>query len=66
MNMLLTQEHTRLKTDLAKLEERLAHTQRGYGLRSRSVHSFLSQLRRHKRELLKDVDQQIAERDAVA
>ncbi|MCB1739568.1 MAG: hypothetical protein KDK91_04310 [Gammaproteobacteria bacterium] len=67
MNMLLVSEHNRLTADLEKLDERLANTKRGYGLRSRSVHSFLSQLRKHKREMLKTVDQQMAgpEEDAA-
>ena len=60
MNMILVSEHNRLTAELEKLDERLSNIKRGYGLRSRSVHSFLSQLRRHKREMLKTLDQQMS------
>lgn len=53
-------EHTRLQADIEALDARLATTKRGPGLRTRSVNSFLSQLRRHKREMLKDLDVKLA------
>lgn len=53
-------EHTRLQADIEALDQRLATTSRGPGLRTRSVNSFLSQLRRHKREMLKDLDVKLA------
>ncbi len=60
MNRYMQLEHNRLEADIADLDARLAHTKRGPGLRSRSVRSFLAQLRRHKREMLKDLDQRLA------
>ena len=53
-------EQTRLKADIDALDQRLATAKRGPGLRTRSVNSFLSQLRRHKREMLKDIDIELA------
>ncbi len=53
-------EQTRLKADIDALDQRLASISRGPGLRTRSVNSFLSQLRRHKREMLKDIDIELA------
>ena len=54
-------EHTRLQADIEALDERIATTQRGPGLRTRSVNSFLSALRRHKRDMLKDLDLKLGE-----
>lgn len=54
-------EHSRLQADIEALDQRLATTKRGPGLRTRSVNSFLSQLRRHKREMLKDLDVKLAD-----
>ncbi len=56
MNRYMILEHGRLQADIAELDQRLASTGRGPGLKARSVLSFLSQLRRHKREMLKDLD----------
>ncbi len=61
MNRYLILEHDRLAADIAALETRLAGSKPGPGLRTRSVRSFLSALRRHKREMLKDLDQRIEE-----
>jgi hypothetical protein len=58
-------EHTRLQADIEALDQRLATTKRGPGLRTRSVNSFLSQLRRHKREMLKDLDVKLAANGAT-
>lgn len=65
MTRYMQMEHTRLQADIADLDVRLAHTSPGPGLKSRSVSSFLSQLRRYKREMLKDLDYRLAGRDAV-
>ena len=56
MNRYLLLEHGRLKADIADLDQRLASTRPAPGLKARSVVSFLSQLRRHKREMLKELD----------
>ena len=56
MDRYMITEHGRLKADIADLETRLASAHSGPGLKTRSVHSFLSQLRRHKREMLKELD----------
>lgn len=56
MNRYMIVEHGRLQADIAELDSRLASTHRGPGLKARSVASFLSQLRRHKHEMLKDLD----------
>ena len=56
MNRYMILEHGRLQADIADLDQRLSVTRSGPGLKTRSVRSFLSQLRRHKRELLKDLD----------
>ena len=61
MNRYMIVEHGRLQADIADLDLRLARTRPGPGLRARSVRSFLSQLRRHKREMLKDLDQRLAQ-----
>lgn len=53
-------EHDRLASDIEALDARLAHVTRGPGLKARSVCSFLGQLRRHKREMLKDLDRRLA------
>jgi len=58
-------EHDRLAADIADLEARLERAQRGPGLRTRSVRSFLSELSRHKRGMLKDLNQRIAQTGAV-
>ena len=60
MNRYMQLEHTRLQADIEALDERIASAKRGPGLRTRSVNSFLSQLRRHKREMLKDLDIKLA------
>jgi hypothetical protein len=54
-------EYDRLQADIAELEARITHSKRGPGLRARSVRSFLSQLSRHKREMLRDLDLRLAE-----
>ena len=54
-------EQGRLQADIAELDVRLASTGSGPGLKSRSVHSFLAQLRRHKREMLKDIDHRLTD-----
>lgn len=56
MDRYMILEHGRLQADIAELGVRLASTGSGPGLKSRSVRSFLAQLRRHKREMLKDLD----------
>ena len=56
MNRYVIAEQQRLEADLADLESRLARSKKGPGLRTRSVRSFLSALRRHKREMLRDLD----------
>jgi len=53
-------EHDRLASDIKALDARLAHVARGPGLKTRSVCSFLAQLRRHKGEMLKDLDRRLA------
>jgi len=53
-------EQTRLATDIQALDARLAGVTRGPGLKARSVRSFLAQLRRHKRDMLKDLDQRLS------
>ena len=57
--------YVRLEADIADLETRIASSKRGPGLRARSVRSFLSQLRRHKREMLRDLDLRLAESSAA-
>ena len=61
MNRYMILEHGRLQADIADLDRRLSVTRRGPGLKTRSVRSFLSQLRRHKRELLKDLDHRLTD-----
>ena len=61
MNRYMMLEHGRLQADIAELDVRLASTHRGPGLKARSVCSFLSQLRRHKREMLKDLDHRLSD-----
>ena len=56
MDRYMILEHGRLQADIADLDQRLAAIGRGPGLKARSVLSFLSQLRRHKRDMLKDLD----------
>ena len=56
MNRYMILEHGRLQADIADLDLRLANIRPAPGLKARSVLSFLSQLRRHKREMLKDLD----------
>jgi|GEM_PF-4404707 len=63
MNRYIQLEHSRLCTDVAELQQRLVVSSPGIGLRSRSVHSFLSQLYRYKKDLLKDLDMRMAEAD---
>lgn len=63
MNRYLQLEHIRLSTDVADLQQRLVVSRPGIGLRSRSVHSFLSQLYRYKKDLLKDLDLRMAEEE---
>lgn len=53
-------EHDRLQADIADLDARLATSKAGPGLKTRSVRSFLSELRRHKHGMLKDLDHRIA------
>lgn len=53
-------EQDRLASDIKALDARLAHVSRGPGLKKRSVCSFLDQLRRHKRDMLKDLDRRLA------
>jgi hypothetical protein len=60
MNRYMILEHGRLEADIASLDQRLAGTRRATGLKARSVQSFLSQLRRHKREMLKELDRRLA------
>ena len=60
MNRYMLLEHGRLQADIAQLDQRLAGRGRATGLRARSVLSFLSQLRRHKREMLKELDRRLA------
>ena len=66
MTRYMMMEHDRLAADIVALDERLAKTKPAPGLRARSVHSFLSQLRRHKREMLKDLDSRIAEEGSAS
>ena len=61
MDRYMILEHGRLQADIAELDVRLASTGRGPGLKSRSVRSFLAQLRRHKREMLKDLDHRLTD-----
>jgi len=61
MNGYMILEHGRLQADIAALDLRLAGTRRAPGLKARSVRSFLSQLRRYKREMLKDLDYRLAD-----
>ena len=56
MNRYMILEHGRLQADIADLDLRLASIHPEPGLKARSVLSFLSQLRRHKSEMLKDLD----------
>ena len=58
-------EHDRLEADIADLDARLAGSTTGPGLKARSVRSFLSELRRHKHGMLKDLDHRLAETSAV-
>ncbi|MFT5172291.1 MAG: hypothetical protein ACI8W7_000455 [Gammaproteobacteria bacterium] len=60
MNRYMILEHGRLQADIASLDQRLAGTRRVTGLKARSVVSFLSQLRRHKSEMLKELDRRLA------
>jgi hypothetical protein len=60
MNRYMILEHGRLEADIATLDQRLAGTRRAPGLKVRSVLSFLSQLRRHKGEMLKELDRALA------
>jgi hypothetical protein len=53
-------EHDRLQADIADLDARLERTQGGPGLKTRSVRSFLCELARHKRGMLKDLDHRLA------
>ena len=53
-------EHDRLQADIADLDARLARIQPGPGLKARSVCSFLCELARHKRGMLKDLDHRLA------
>lgn len=53
-------EQNRLASDIQALDARLECVTRGPGLKARSVRSFLAQLRRHKRDMLKDLDQRLA------
>ncbi len=66
MNSYMLLEHTRLSTDVAELQQRLVVSHPGTGLKARSVHSFLSQLYRYKKELLKTVDLQLAEMESAS
>lgn len=61
MNRYMITEQGRLQSDIADLDQRLKGTGDGPGLKSRSVRSFLSQLRRHKSEMLKDIDYALAD-----
>ncbi len=61
MDRYLLLEHNRLSTDVARLQQQLVVSRPGIGLKTRSVHSFLSQLYRYKQDLLKDLDQRLAE-----
>ena len=61
MNRYIITEQGRLQSDIAELDQRLAGTRQGPGLKKRSVRSFLSQLRRHKSEMLKDIDLRLAD-----
>jgi len=54
-------EHDRLEADIADLDARLARTQRGPGLKARSVRSFLAELRRHKNGMLRDLDLRLSD-----
>lgn len=65
MNRYVAMEQQRLEADLAELDTRLASSKRGPGLRTRSVRSFLSALRRHKSEMLKDLDLQASDQRVV-
>lgn len=53
-------EHDRLNSDIQALDVRLAGATCAPGLRARSVRSFLAQLRRHKRDMLKDLDRRLS------
>ena len=55
MHRYMLLEHDRLASDIAALDAQLASAKCGPGLKTRSVHSFLAQLRRHKREMLRDL-----------
>ena len=61
MNQYMILEQGRLQAEISELDVRLAGTRPAPGLKARSVLSFLSQLRRHKREMLKDLDQRLAD-----
>ena len=64
MNNYLHLEVRRLEAEITDLDTRLAGSKCGPGLRTRSVHTFLSALRRHKREMLKDLDHRIRQQGA--
>lgn len=65
MTRYLILEHDRLQADIADLDDRLARSTAGPGLKARSVRSFLSELRRHKHGMLKDLDHRLAASGAV-
>ena len=58
-------EQNRLEAEVAELDARLATSKAGPGLKTRSVRSFLAELRRHKRGMLKDIDYRLAETSSV-
>ena len=65
MNRYMILEHDRLQADIADLDARLTGCTTGPGLKARSVRSFLSELRRHKHGMLKDLDHRLAETASV-
>ncbi len=64
MNRYMLLEHNRLSTDVAELQQRLVVSCPGSGLKARSVHSFLSQLYRYKKDQLKDLDLRLADHES--
>ncbi len=66
MNSFMLLEHSRLSTDVAELQQRLVVNRPGTGLKARSVHSFLNQLYRYKKDLLKTVDLRLAEQETAS